>query len=249
MTPNVYTHRYFLTAGECNAEGQMPVTLITARLIEVATEHANSLGIGYATLIKLNLAWVLSRVSIEIISLPGINDEYTVETWIESTNRLFSERCFKITGSDGRVYAHARTTWAAIDITSRRAANPGQLGEVMFPLNPPVCPVEAARRMSPLPDNAEKSAYTFGYTDLDFNRHVNTVRYIDLILGHWTLDWHDSHEIGRFDITFHRECHYGEHIDLRVHTDDSLVSQCELTDGNSRAVSAAIAWRERQLQQ
>ncbi len=243
MTDNYYSHRYFLTAGECNAEGLMPVTLLTGRLIEVATEHANALGIGYSTLIAHNLAWVLSRVSIEIKSLPGINEEYIVGTWIESTNRLFSERCFRLTSPDGRIFADARTTWAAIDISTRRAANPGMLGNVMFPADPPHCPVEPAKRMPALPDDTETTEYTFGYTDLDFNRHVNTVRYIDVILGHWPLEWHDNHSIGRFDIAFHRECHYGERVSLKVHTDDSMVSLCELTDGSSRAVSATIAWK------
>lgn len=244
-TENIYAHRYFLTAGECDAEGRMPVTLLTARLIEVATEHANALGIGYATLIRHNLAWVLSRVSIEISSMPGINEEYAVETWIESTNRLFSERCFRLTSADGHVLADARTTWAAIDISTRRSANPGILGDIMFPADPPHCPVEPARRMAPLPDDAPAKPYTFGYTDLDFNRHVNTVRYVAIILGFWTLDWHDTHEIGRLDIAFHRECHYGERIGLRVSTDERLLSHCELTDGSVRAVSAAIAWRTR----
>ena len=71
--PKIYSKVYFLTAGECDAEGRMPLTLLTSRIIESATCHANSLGIGYADLIKLDLAWVLSRVSIEIDDLPGIN--------------------------------------------------------------------------------------------------------------------------------------------------------------------------------
>ena len=49
------SHKYFLTAGESDAEGRMPLTLVAERIIEVATEHANSLGIGYATLITRNL--------------------------------------------------------------------------------------------------------------------------------------------------------------------------------------------------
>lgn len=242
---NYYSHTYDLTAGECNAEGLMPVTLLTARIIEVATEHANRLGIGYSTLVKLNLAWVLSRVSIEIDALPGINERYTLHTWIESTNRLFSERCFRLTGPDGRDMARARTTWAAIDMSTRRAANPGVLGDVMFPENPPVCTVAPARRMGALPDSAATEVCTFRYCDLDFNRHVNTVRYIDKILNHWTLDWFARNSIGRFDISFHHECHYDENVDLRVFTDDSSLSMCELVRNGVRAVGAMISWRKK----
>ena len=37
----------------------MPVWLMTERIIDVATEHANSWGVGYARLILDNQAWVL----------------------------------------------------------------------------------------------------------------------------------------------------------------------------------------------
>ncbi|MDE6367628.1 MAG: hypothetical protein K2K94_00130, partial [Muribaculaceae bacterium] len=238
----IFSERYFLTAGECDAEGRMPLTLLVARIIETATNHANSLGIGYARLIEMDLAWVLSRVSIEIENLPGINDTYVMNTWIESTNRLFSERCFSITDSEGKVYASARTTWAAICITTRQAANPGVLGDVMFPSNPPVCEVKAAKKTQPLPDYAECSNYTFRYCDVDFNRHVNTVRYVELLLNHWGLDWYDTHKIARFDIAFHHECHFGETVAVRVVTDDSLVSACELALGDKRMVSSNIVW-------
>ena len=68
-----YSHSYILTAGESDAEGRMPLTLVTERVIEVATEHANALNIGYDALIKKNIGWVLSRLSIEMLRYPRIN--------------------------------------------------------------------------------------------------------------------------------------------------------------------------------
>ena len=53
-TPKEYIHRYFLTAGECNAQKEMSISLLTQRVIEVATEHANILGVGYADLVSLS---------------------------------------------------------------------------------------------------------------------------------------------------------------------------------------------------
>lgn len=235
----VFSQQYFLTAGECDAQGRMPLTLLAARIIEAATNHANSLGIGYARLLELDLAWVLSRMSIEIDSLPGINDNYVLNTWIESTNRLFSERCFSVTSPDGHVYASARTTWAAICISTRQAANPAVLGDVLFPADPPACPVSPARRTPPLPDDATSSEYTFRYCDIDFNRHVNTVRYIELIQNHWSMDWYDAHRIARFDIAFHHECHFGDTISIRVSPDSTA---CELLLQGLRMVTANINW-------
>ena len=58
----------------------MPITLLLTRIIEVATEHADMWNIGYSTLSADNLAWVLSRVSIEMTQYPKVNRKYTVVT-------------------------------------------------------------------------------------------------------------------------------------------------------------------------
>ena len=103
MEQNVeFTHCYYLTAGEAGAQSSMPLTLLVQRVIEVATEHANALGIGYATLSVHGIAWVLSKISIEMQRYPDINEDYCLTTWIESYNRRFCDRCFAVTGAPGR---------------------------------------------------------------------------------------------------------------------------------------------------
>ena len=87
----IFECRYFLTPAECNPQGRMPITLLINRLIEVATLHANAIGIGYDTLVDRHETWVLSRVAVEMTLYPGVNDHYTVRTWVSSINRLFSD--------------------------------------------------------------------------------------------------------------------------------------------------------------
>ena len=65
----IFERTYFLTPAECNPHGRMPITLLINRLIEVATLHANEIGIGYASLVDYNETWVLSRVATEIEAL------------------------------------------------------------------------------------------------------------------------------------------------------------------------------------
>ncbi len=188
--PTEYTHKYTLTAGESNACGRMPLTLVTERIIEVATEHANALGIGYAALITRNIGWVLSRLSIEMTRYPIINEEYSFTTWIESYNRHFSERNFAIHDGSGAIIGYARTVWVAMDFASRTVADLTAFEREAFPTADLPCPIPKAPRISPLPPEAENESYTFRYCDIDFNRHVNTVRYLELILNHWPLEHH-----------------------------------------------------------
>lgn len=235
---------FLLTAGESDAEGLMPPTLLTSRVIEVATDHANELGIGYATLIKHNIGWVLSRLSMEVFRYPRINETYTLKTWIETYNRRFSERNFVFTAGDGEVLGYIRTVWVPMDFTKRAVAELSQFGVESFPVANLDCPIARCPRIPKLGDDAASEEYVFRYCDIDFNRHVNTVRYLDLILNHWPLEHYDSHTAQRIDLLFHHECHFGEAVKLRV-IEDGEKAVCEIVRSDGlQAVAASIVWKQ-----
>ena len=244
MLDKEFSKSFTLGAGETGAEGTMPLWLMAQRAIELATAHANYLGIGYATLIKRNIGWVLSRLSIETLRPMVINTQYTVTTWIESYNRRFSERNFAITGADGTVYAYIRSIWSAIDYEKRTGADIGAVAPEGLPISDRPCPIAPAPRVGELGPDARRVPYTFRYCDIDFNRHVNTVRIIELILNQWPLERYDAMEPVRLDVIFHHESTYGQTVEVLSddHEDRSL---CELVHNGIRLIGAAITWRKR----
>lgn len=239
-----HKHTYHLTAGECDATGSLPLTSLTERIIEVATEHANILGIGFSTLVHHGIGWVLSRLSIEMTDYPGINDTYSIITWIEELNKHFSERNMQIVNEQGHTIGYVRTVWTAIDFRKRTMGDLTFLEAMDLPKADLPCPIEKMPRLSsPKPGSAEFD-YTFRYCDLDFNRHVNTVRYIDLILNRWDLAKYDQNFISRFDISFARECHFLETIKVRT-DQQGEVNDCELLRDGVKVVSARLKWTPR----
>lgn len=242
--PQTFTRNYFLTAGETDAEGKMPISLIIQRVIEVATEHANALGIGYAKLIERNIGWVLTRLTIKVDEYLDINSHYSLTTWIEGFNRLYSDRCFCLRDESGRAVAHIRSMWVAIDMAKRTAADlTPYIASV--PLCPPSCPVpKPSGKMPPLGPEAESQAYTFKFSDIDFNRHVNTVMYVRHILNQWPLSYFDAYQIAEFDITFHQECYCGETVDIRLQQ-DGLSAHSEIVRDGRRAIACSILFAPR----
>lgn len=210
--PKEYTHKYFLTAGECNAQQQMPITLIAQRVIEVATEHANILGVGYADLIKSKEGWVLSRLTIEMTRYPGINEEYSLTTWIEGFNRLYSERNMEIQDGKGETIGYVRSIWVAIDMETRRPCDLTKIDWLAKTISDRPCPIAKQSRLLPIkPEEATLSAqHRFKVSDIDFNRHVNSVRYMDAFLNQWDLEHFDNNNIARFEIQYLHETHFGD---------------------------------------
>lgn len=217
-----YIHEYFLTAGECNAKQQMPFTMLAQRVIEVATEHANIIGVGYDAMIKDNLAWVLSRLSIEMTRMPKVNEKYRLITWIENYNRHFSERNMEVQSENGDVLGYIRTIWMAIDINTRTPGDLSRLESLAVTVSERPCPIAKQGRMRPFNEVSQQHEYIFRYSDIDFNMHVNSVKYIELLINQWTLDYHITHDISRFEIAYLQEAHFGDNVKINILQTDNI---------------------------
>lgn len=220
----LYSKSWLLTPGECNCEKELPVWLLTERIIDVATTHANSWGVGYARLIVDNQAWVLSRVAIEMKRWPKVNETYTLSTWVEGYNRHFSERNVEITDADGNVIGYARTIWVVIDLATRQSCDISAFDYIRDNINDKECPMEKQGHFKTV-DRTHSSSYTFRYSDIDFNQHVNSLRYIRLLLDQWTADFHNRQEIQRFEISYMKEGLDGQTVEIGI---DDRDNDCKL---------------------
>lgn len=194
---------------ECNARRELPLTMLVSQMIDLATDHANQLGIGFLSLEPHGLGWILSRLSVEMTRWPANGQKYFLSTWIESYNAHFSERCFSVSDADGNPLGYARTIWMIIDLVTHKGMGTAAtvVPEEMIPDQP--CPIRRMVRVRPL-EPVQTAAYTFQYCDLDFYRHVNTIRYISVLLNRFSLEEFDTHFLSRFDIAFSHEAKYGE---------------------------------------
>ena len=242
----VFSKTYYLAAGECNPQGEMPLTLLMTRIIEVATFHANSWGAGYARLIQDNQVWVLSRVTIELTAYPKINENYMLTTWIEDYNRHFSQRNMRLDDADGNPLGYVRTIWMVIDMNTRASVDMSQLGYISDKVSDLPCPIEPMSRLHPI-QQGHAVDYTFGYMDCDFNRHVNTVRYLSHLMNLFDMDCYDHYFISRMEISFIKETRYDETAQFVIDDSDPMDSLMSITDadGNDH-VRARFHWQERQ---
>ena len=248
LMENILTQSFFLSAGETNPEQEMSVPVLVSKIIDVATLHANSLGIGNPAMVGLRAGWVLSRLSLEINRWPAVNETYSLSTWIESFNRHFSERAFALCDNEGRVLGHARSVWMVMGVDSHENVGLSHLSLPEDMIRGERVPIARQKRhqlilpidADPLPAGALRadrptSYYTFKYTDLDSYRHVNTVRYVELLLNQFSLEDFDSDSVRRLELSFLHEARYG--MKTGIYRLDSRESGV-LADGSEAAVSS-----------
>lgn len=239
----IYTQTFFNSANESNPEGELAVNILVSNIIEIATAHANSLGIGNPSMAHLGAGWVLSRLTIEMSRYPKCNTSYKISTWVENWNRHFSTRDFEIEDHDGNTMGYARTVWMVLDMKTHENFGLSHLTLPENSVSDRECPIAPQAKhveilpfdtpQSEVPARALKASvkeeqYTFKYNDIDFYRHVNTVRYVTLLLNRYSLDDFDKHFVKRLEMSFLHEGSFGDTVDILRHDYTSLDSAYSL---------------------
>lgn len=194
-------------------------------LLNAADFHAFQRGFGMTQLNPEHKTWVLSRLAIEMETMPAEYAKFSVETWIESVMKYFTNRNFRIADAadDSKTYGYGRSIWALIDTETRQPQNILDVknGDIARYINADKeCPIDGLSRVKM--GNGARLAATIDthYSDVDVNGHINSVKYIEHVLDLFGTDWYSTHNIRRFDIAYVAESHYGDKLNFYIEGDD-----------------------------
>lgn len=247
MNPE-FKKTFFNSANESNPEGELALSVLVSNIIEIATAHANSLGIGNPDMNHLGAGWVLSRITVEMESYPPCNTEYNITTWIEGWNRHFSTRDFCIEDKHGKIYGYARSVWMVLNTKTHENFGTSHLNLPDGMISAKECPIASQGKHVEImpydtPDdkvparalkaNSIETEYTFKYNDIDFYRHVNTVRYITILLNQYSLAEFDKNLVRRLEMSFLHEGSFGDTVTVLRHNHTPLSSSILLKSHNT----------------
>lgn len=249
---NQLIRRYNLTAADCNAQMELPLSALVQNIIEVATDHANVLGVGYDRLVKDGNAWVLIRLSLEMERMPRVGADYVISTWVEDFNRHFSRRDFEISvvSADGdEVIGHVVSMWTVINSSTRKAESLDGLGNLDKVKNPHGYVPAKAPRVKPrdfMTGEITSYDYRVAVSDTDSNRHLTSMRYIQLMVNLWKLGHYDNNLIKRFEIAFNNEARYDDTVTLsRLDLDSDGNAACLISRGEEPLAMSTISFKKR----
>lgn len=92
--------------------GRVTIPMMGNYLLHASSTHAEQRGFGFNAMASQGCAWVLSRMVIEMKSYPTMLQPFTITTWVEDANKLFTSRCFAIRNAEGEAMGYCRTLWA-----------------------------------------------------------------------------------------------------------------------------------------
>lgn len=206
--PTKYQESFKIRATEVEFNQKATLPAICNLLQEVAGNHARELHFDITDLQENKLTWVLHRLCVKMDRYPDWRETITIQTWPSSGDGLRAYRDFLILDSDENTIGKCLSYWLMMDIESRR---PTRIPKKILEMAPKdanhVLPVSDVQ-FSAIDNAVSSQTFTVRKSDLDLNKHVNNVKYIE-----WALSClPDESKVSEIDIKFMAEAVLGDSI-------------------------------------
>lgn len=199
---------------DADLHNKLKVSSIFNYMQDIASKHADDLGVGYNVLLENKIFWVLSWAKVEIKSLPSYGETIKITTWAKGKHRLFYMRDFIICNDRDEEIIRASSAWLLLDAETKRMTDLDKMD-----LELPSFPDEHAIEEFPGRFNFQlEQEQLFNrkifYSDIDLNRHVNNSRYIEIILDCYNEQEHEEKEMKSVTIAYKGETHFMDELSI-----------------------------------
>ena len=219
------TFDFYIYPREADASKRLSLQNIGAFILDAAGMAAKARGFGMDYMHEHGLAWVTSRMAIEMKEYPREYETISIETWVEDCSSIFSTRNFLIYNSNKEVIGQASTLWSMIDFKTRKmvdllkttnlADHVITTQNVLFTMNKP-------KRVDYKGEDEPTYIHKVVVSDIDMNQHVNSMKYLQWAIDTLSLDEIMNTTIKRLDINYLREALYNQNIAVYSTTKENL---------------------------
>jgi len=197
--------------------GQTKFYTLCNILLDSAAVHANQYRFGYHDMRKDNVYWVLSRFHIIMHEYPRMDDHIKVETWPKGINKLFFMRDYRILSADDRLLTTATTAWLILDVNTGRPKKMEENNNLhSFHIENFHAIKAAPDKLPRISEPDRQMPVVARYSDLDINKHVNAVKYIEWVQDCYPQEIYENRNVKEFQINYQAETRYGEEVEIRI---------------------------------
>lgn len=183
-------------------------------LEDIAGIHSNIAGFGLNDIKQTGYTWILLNWKVKIIKRPKYGDTILVKTWARDIERFFTYRDFEVYNNNNELIAIATSKWVLMDAKTMSLTK--ITDEVMEHYN-----METKKVFNNEPEPSKISIpkdfssvvnYTVQRKDIDINKHVHNVYYLDIAYEALPQDVYDNISFNSFEIMYKKETKLGETI-------------------------------------
>ena len=209
-----YTEKFTVYRTDGDHLGNAKLGALLRYAQQVATAHAEAVGLDDALYRETRTAYVLAKLALHIARMPRIDEELTLVTQPERCKRAVNKRITHFYDASGEEIVTIDSRWVLIDTDKRiiLRKHPPQFADQWAEDVPFELPIRLPRVA---PEDCETlGEQTATYSRCDMNGHLNNTRYADIVCDAVPWEVWDRAQIEDFTISYHREVPRGESFTL-----------------------------------
>ncbi|HKJ42037.1 MAG TPA: acyl-ACP thioesterase domain-containing protein [Sunxiuqinia sp.] len=231
---------------QTDLHAQASITALFNYMLEAAWAHAQEMKWGYDELKNNHLFWVLSRLYLKIEKYPSWQDEITLNTWSSGTDGMYAYREFVLENDNHEVLLRCSTAWLILDLETKRIYKLRKYIDT-FPRLKDEEACRKPKRIKPLDHYENLSFSPVRYSELDVNKHFNSVKYLERVIDDFESEFLDRHELASLEVNYLKEGMAGDFlaIDTQKLDDGNCLSTVVRESDGVDLCTMITKWRKR----
>lgn len=205
MKNNVY--KYSIQPEDVDQTRLSTIPSLYRKVISAVANNIRKEGYGVDVLSEKGQTWVLVRCGIEILRRPELYADLTIAVWKGDEDSICHSRNVEIYGATGEMLGCGITDWSILDKESHRPV----VMNLESTLEAKTVTCKKPRRIIQFEGGNTKHGQV-GYSECDFNGHLNNCRYVDWFFNLLPEKATALSSRIRLDINFKREILKGADI-------------------------------------
>ena len=237
-----FTYPCAVTYADVGLDGRLCHKGALRLLQEAAAVDSHRCGYSLLNAEETGVCWILTGWRVQLLERPLWNTPLAVETWPRSMDGFLSDRDFRIVSGD-TVIALASSRWCLVSVHTGHVTRVTDTVRSAYPLDPQAVFSESLKVNGRSGPEAEETfSAVIGRRDIDTNRHVNNLHYLDYALEALPQEVFE-HLPPTLEIVYRKQILLGTPIACLYQRTDDGRHQVEIRSGQGAdAVHHAFLW-------
>ena len=168
--------------------GSIKVSSLLKMLQKAAGDDVNKTALNYFALAEKNIAFVLTKMTVEFLRDIKLYDELTIVSHPRKVHGASFPRDFIIKCGDETV-AISRSIWVLLDLEKRTILRPSAIDSIgtLPPSDDDLFEIRDVRRVVSQDSLSRTNVHRVDYSHLDMNNHLNNTFYADFIFNSMSI--------------------------------------------------------------
>ena len=206
---------------------------------DIATLHAEQMGIGRDDMLARGVFWAVIRSRYEIVQPPAHYQVLRVRTWPHSPSRFSFQRDFTLCDENGLTLVKATTEWVLMDLETRKFAKMTDHYDGPDDFSDERVFDGRLRKIASFEEgNRPVRTVVPSFSDIDLNGHVNNARYPSFVVD--ALNPGGQGAIRSLQIDYRHEVVPDEPLAIHTLAEDARVLSKGVREDGETAFACAI---------